>query len=106
MRKRVIFLSALLPCLVLWGCVGPSSTGELLVVNFEQGQPLRYRMVSERQTLIDLAGGDSGQKSQPQTMSERLELVMVYTPVQVDPFGLTTLKATCEIGRASWRVRV
>ena len=29
-------------------------------------------------------------------MTERLELVMVYTPVEVDPFGLTTLKVTCE----------
>lgn len=101
MRKSILISTALTACLGLWGCGVSVSTGELLVVNFEQDQPLRYRMVSERQTLIDLTGGEAAQKSQPQTMSERLELVMVYTPVQVDPFGLTTLKATCESAKVT-----
>lgn len=71
--------------------------GALVTVNFEQGQPLRYKMISERQTQIDLAGGgETGKKSAPQTMTEKLELVMVYTPVDVDPFGLSKIVVTCE----------
>jgi hypothetical protein len=37
-------------------------------------------------------------------LSETLGLVVSYTPVEVDPFGLTTIKAVCEsanVGRAS-----
>ena len=80
----------------------PRGSGALVTVNFEQGQPLRYRMLSERQTQIDLAGGgEKGKKSAPQTMTEKLELVMVYTPVQVDPFGLTQIKVTCESAKVT-----
>lgn len=96
MRKSIILLITAVLCLALWGCGEALFKKELLVVNFEQNQPLRYRMISQRETKIDLAGGSTTQKSQPQTMTERLELVMVYTPVEVDPFGLTTLKVTCE----------
>ena len=79
----------------LVGCAQVRPTGDLMVVNFEEGQPLRYRMVSERQILIELTGQGAGQ-SAPQKMSERLELVMVYDPIEVDPFGLTTLNVRCE----------
>ena len=83
------------------GCSGPSSAGELLVVNFQKNQPLRYRMISQRETLIDLAGPESAKQSKPQTMTERMELVMVYTPANVDPFGLTTLNVTCESAKVT-----
>ena len=96
MHKSIILLITAVLCLGVWGCGEALFKKELLVVNFEQNQPLRYRMISQRETKIDLAGGSTTQKSQPQTMTERLELVMVYTPVEVDPFGLTTLKVTCE----------
>ncbi len=81
---------------------GVSHGGALLTVNFEKDQPLRYKMVSERQTQIDLAGGgETGKKSAPQTMTEKLELTMVYTPVEVDPFGLTTVKVSCESAKVT-----
>jgi hypothetical protein len=73
----------------------------LLVVNFEQNKPLRYQMTSERKTLIDLTGEGGTRQSKPQTMNERMDLVMVYTPVEVDPFGLTTLKVTCESAKVT-----
>lgn len=101
-RVRTLAAAVLISlCFLGFGCGGSrlgggSPTGELLVVNFEEHQPLRYRMISERRTLIDLTSGSSSQRQQAQTMSERLELVMVYTPVEVDRFGLTTLRATCE----------
>jgi hypothetical protein len=100
-HKSVTLIITTVFCLGLWGCGSSLFKGELLVVNFEQNQPLRYRMISQRETRIDLAGGGSAQKSQPQTMTEQLELVMVYTPVEVDPFGLTTLKVTCESAKVT-----
>jgi len=79
---------------------GCRHTGQLpqdtwLLVSFEKGVPITYKMVSERVTEIDLTTSDPSKKSRPQTMSEKLELVMSYTPMEVDPFGLTTLKAEC-----------
>ncbi len=96
MRISIMVSAVLASAVLLWGCAGQLSSGELLVVSFEENQPLRYRMVSDRKTLIDLTGSGGAQRSGPQTMNERLEMVMVYMPVQVDPFGLTTLKVSCE----------
>jgi hypothetical protein len=67
-----------------------------LLVSFEEDVPITYRMVSERETEIDLTTGDPKKKSRPQTTTEKLEVVMVYTPVKVDPFGLSTLKVECQ----------
>ena len=80
----------------LCGCQPSSdSTDTWLLVSFEKDVPVTYSMVAERHTEIDLTSG-SGRESRPQQMTEKLEVVMVYTPVEVDPFGLTTLKATCK----------
>ena len=73
-----------------------SSPDNWLLVSFEKDVPITYRMVSERETEIDLTSGDPKKKSRPQTTTEKLELVIVYTPVVVDPFGLSTLKVECE----------
>jgi hypothetical protein len=57
-------------------------------------------MVSDRKTEIDLDG--PGGKAKPSMLSEKLELVMSYTPVeQVDPYGITTMKAMCESARVT-----
>lgn len=83
-------------------------TGELLLLSFAENQPLRYRMVSERKTQIEMKGSDGTLQSQSQPMTEQLELVMVYTPIEVDPFGLTTIRATCEsakVNRTSFAAR-
>jgi hypothetical protein len=91
--------------LVIVGCVlcfagcqdaAKSPQDNWLLVSFEKDIPITYRMVSERETEIDLTTGDPKKKSRPQTTTEKLELVMVYTPVVVDPFGLSTLKVECE----------
>ena len=72
-----------------------------LLVSFEKNVPITYRMVSERETEIDLTTGDPKKKSKPQTITEKLELVVVYTPVEVDPFGLSTLKVECKSATVS-----
>lgn len=105
MRMKIaILLAAVL--LVLGGCKGTGPAGEranaraqrkdrvLLAVDFDPNQTLRYRFVSHRSILLDLDpdADDNGLQRQ----SERLEMVVAYTPVEVDPDGISTLNAVCE----------
>jgi len=85
------------------GCQNPEkSPGDSwLLVSFEKDVPITYQMVSERKTEIDLTTGNAKKKSRPQTITEKLELVMVYTPIEVDPFGLSTLKVECKSAKVT-----
>ncbi len=68
----------------------------LLTVDFAEGRTLRYQFVSERKITIDWdpnAAAGAG-KIEPQT--ERLEMVIAYTPMAVDPYGASTIRADCE----------
>lgn len=77
---------------------------ELLTVDFQEGQVLRYKFTSSRDIIVDWdpqgKQTKAGKKSPTDTTSESLEMVVSYTPVEVNPFGLTTIKATCESIRA------
>lgn len=77
------------------GCGGPARpvADNLLVVEFTENQPLRYRLHSERQVKIELTGD---KPSETRAATETMDLVMRITPVDVNPFGLTTLQFTCE----------
>lgn len=106
MRLRKPFVNSLLSVALLgllFGLAGcgeriiPQGSGNLLVVNFQEGKTLRYRMKSVRDTTIELSSAKAGTKQgKPQKMTESLEMVMAYTPVKVDPFGLTKLECVCE----------
>lgn len=76
----------------------------LLTVDFQQGQVLRYKFISSRDIIIDWdpqgKQSKSGKKSPVDKTTESLEMVVAYTPVEVNPFGLTTIKATCEFIKA------
>jgi hypothetical protein len=78
-----------------------STEGEdvLLTVDFQEGQSLRYKFVSSRNIEVDWdptgTATKSGKKPVNKT-SETLEMVVEYTPTKVDPYGLTTIKATCK----------
>ncbi len=103
MKARCIILSVIAVCLCLTGCQ-ESIEQNWLLVSFEKDVPVTYRLTSSRTVQIDLTGGDSTKKSRPQKMSETLEVVISYLPVEVDPFGLTTIQATCQsakVNRAS-----
>jgi len=77
----------------------PGEPGELLTVDFQAGQTLRYKFVSSRETTIDwettAAESRSGRPVSDKS-SESLAIVMAYTPIEIDPYGLTTVKAVCE----------
>ncbi len=71
----------------------------LLTVDFQQGQALEYRFVSSRVTKIDWEQTKDAPKSgktDVSELSESMELVVAYTPIQVDPYGLTIVKAACK----------
>jgi len=71
----------------------------LLTVDFQQNQTLEYKFTSIRVTKIDWDPTKSAAESTGTTITEypeSMEMVVAYTPIQVDPYGLTTIKATCK----------
>ncbi|MBA7659896.1 hypothetical protein ES703_67890 [subsurface metagenome] len=70
---------------------------ELLTVDFQEAQTLRYKFVSSRDIDVDWDPGKSEpDKNAADKFSETMDMVVAYTPVEVNPYGLTTIKATCE----------
>ncbi|MBN1362448.1 MAG: hypothetical protein JW993_17765 [Sedimentisphaerales bacterium] len=68
----------------------------LLTVDFEPMQTLTYRFVSSRDITLDWDPGASASEGRVQQQSERLEMVVVYTPIEVDPYGVSTIRAVCQ----------
>ncbi len=69
----------------------------LLAVDFHKGKTIRYKFLSRRDIELDWGAmkGDTT-KAKVDKVFELVEMVVAYTPVEVDPFGLTTINATCE----------
>lgn len=88
-------------CVIIGGCQEQSQTQNWLLVSFEKNVPVTYHFISDRQITIDLTTSDTSKKSKPQTMSEKLDMVITYTPTDVDPFGLTTLVARCQSAKVT-----
>lgn len=76
---------------------------ELLTVDFREGRSLRYEFISKRDIIVDWepkkrrtgTGKGTVDKS-----TESMEMVVSYTPIEVNPYGLTTIKATIESVKA------
>jgi len=111
--KAASIVSVAIVLSVFAGCKGPAGakgpigekkeplSGEkaLLTVDFREGQTLEYKFVSNRTTTIDWDPTKSESKSDSSAASEypeSMEMVVAYTPIQVVPYGLTTIKATCK----------
>jgi len=78
------------------GCGGAAGK-TLLTVDFQEGQTLRYRFVSNRQTTVDWGAAQGGSKSKQHkvdTFHEKMDMVVAYTPIEIDPYGSATIKAT------------
>ncbi len=76
----------------------------LLTVDFQQGQTLQYKFVSSRDIEINWDPTGTASKSTKSTInqsSESMEMVVAYMPVEVDPYGLTTIKATCKSAKVT-----
>lgn len=81
--------------------VSDASQAPLLTIRFEEGKPLRYQMVSERTVEIRLTGDAASERSAPQKISEKLEIVLRLTPQKADPFGLSSIVAVCESAKVT-----
>ena len=96
MKTKLIILATLLS--ILSGCDGLAGKKEFLTVDFRQDQTLRYKFVSSRIVEVDWDPMKTTTKRGKETVRkfrESMEMNIDYTPVEVDPYGLTTIKAKC-----------
>lgn len=98
MRIQFILLLFVL-LLASGGCQDTAKTGELFTIDFTQGDELKYELISERQVAVDFDPGGRGskgrRKSKPQEITERLELIISYRALEIDPYGLSVIQGTC-----------
>jgi len=74
----------------------------LLTVDFRKDRALRYKFISSRDIDVILNPLEAkADKSSAQRYTETMEMVVAYTPVEADPYGLTVIKALCESVKAS-----
>jgi hypothetical protein len=106
LRKIISLIGAVVTIFALAGCQQSeiTSSAELLTVDFNEGSVLRYRLVSQRDIEVNLdsiGASSKGGRSTPQTMSEKLVLVIAYRPVVIKPYGLSTIEGTCESAKVT-----
>jgi len=106
--SRIFPISLVFLLSIIAGCgdnqKSPESKGVLLTVDFQEGETLRYRFVSERETVVDWNPGNNVvgySESALNRTIEKLDFLMVYTPVKINPYGLTTIQAACEEAKVS-----
>jgi hypothetical protein len=71
-----------------------------LTVDFQQGQTLRYKFTSTRKIAVDWDPNAAAKASRVQEQLEKLEMIVAYTPIEVDPYGVSTIKAAIESVKA------
>ena len=79
----------------------PRDAGKVfLSVDFEKGQVSKYKFTSDRQIALhwDPMPDESkpAAKNKVDYTNEKVEIVMAYEPTEVNPYGLTTIKCSCE----------
>lgn len=79
---------------LLAGCQSPT----YLTVDFDEGETLRYQFTSNRKVELNWQPDEEPRvkKKAVEKMSESMEMVVAYTPTEVDPFGVSTVNATIE----------
>jgi len=83
---------------------GPKVAGGkpvLLTVDFQPGQALRYKFGSSRKIAIDWDPRAASGAGKVQEQLEQFEMVVAYTPIEVDPYGVSTVRAACESVKAT-----
>jgi len=101
----------LLFCIAINGCgggvkekaKGPVKDGKVfLSLDFKDGQQLRYKFVSHRDITLGWGSGEDKRSAKDsQKGSEELAMVFSYRPVELNPYGVSTIEAKCESVRAS-----
>ena len=102
--KSVKFFLVIIAAAVIAGCApgGGGGVGSesrtLLTVDFQKGQTLKYLFTSKRTMDVDWGQGQKTTRSRGKVNQfiDSMRLTVSYTPTDVDPYGLTTIKALCE----------
>ena len=102
---RWVILGVVLSAAVA-GCRAPGDETEaaraadggrvLLTVDFEPDQVLRYKFVSHKDIVLDWEPGAEASSNRVQEQTEDLEMVVAYEPIEVDPYGISTVRAAVE----------
>jgi hypothetical protein len=70
-----------------------------LKINFHKDETLRYNFITERQITVDwnpsLPASETNESVRNKSI-EKLDLIMAYTPIETDSYGITTIKAECQ----------
>lgn len=82
------------------GCDTPVSEKTLFSVDFNKDEAVRYRFISER-TIDTNWNPDEQKPGTSKITSESIDMVIKYVPVEVNPYGITTIEAYCESIKAS-----
>ena len=96
--KTLYIHLALLALFVITGCNGPGKR-ELFTVDFHKDTSLSYKFVSSREIEIDIGQGDTKtdrRRDKFNKTTESMEMVVTYTPLEIDDYGLTTIEAEIE----------
>ena len=79
----------------------PAQEGRVfLAVDFQPGQALRYKFTSQKKIAVDWDPNAAASTNHVQEQSESLEMVVAYTPLGVDPNGVSTIRASVESVKA------
>jgi len=102
--KKIAALIAVVVLTILSGCAEPISSADFFTVDFEKGQTLRYEIVSNRHISIGWKQSEDERKrrpSKPENYYEFAKMVFSYKPIEVNPYGFTTIEAKCESAEVS-----
>jgi len=104
--RTSLIISTLIILVIFCGCVPQAGVQglftkdrEFLTVDWRAGQSLKYKFVSTREITIDWDPAGKLTKSQKKPAdksSESMEMVLTYTPIEINPYGLTTVEAACK----------
>lgn len=101
--KSVIFFLVIITAVVFAGCApGRGGAKQLLTVDFQKGQTLKYKFTSKRTLDVDWGQGQTmtSRGGRVNQFIDSMQMVVSYTPTDVDPYGETAIKALCEQARA------
>lgn len=113
MKKRIFIvqMAVIASVFLLAGCQEQQKSdsfkgGLLLSVDFKPDVPLRYNFVCERQIYLNLDPSgkyskDGKSSGKEQKVTEKLEMDITYKPVEIDPYGYSTIEATCNSVRVT-----
>jgi hypothetical protein len=100
--KTALIISTIVITAICGGCdpgIQRSSNKELLTIDWQDDRPLEYKFVSKREITIDWDPTGRLNKSDnttPDKSVESMEMVVTYTPIEINPYGLTTIEAACK----------